>query len=127
MVLNRCFPSDPMISFYAKSWNVFPTNGNKSLTRGPRLFDSIIQSVNYGLRSFISGYGAYNLTKIRIIALKKYVWKGKSDWGWCLGGAYLLAEFQAGGAYRGGVYKKKRVMKNCPPSNYTPLQLGTEE
>ena len=31
------------------------------------------------------------------------------DWGWCLGGASLLANFQARGAYRGGAYKKKRV------------------
>ena len=29
-----------------------------------------------------------------------------SDWGWCLGGAYFLAKFQAGGAYSGGAYKK---------------------
>ena len=35
------------------------------------------------------------------------MWKWKSDWGWCLGGAYFLAKFQAGGAYRGGAYKKK--------------------
>jgi len=26
-----------------------------------------------------------------------------------LGGAYFLAKFQAGGAYSGGAYKKKRV------------------
>ena len=37
------------------------------------------------------------------------MWKWKSDWGWCLGGAYFLAKFQAGGAYSGGAYKKKRV------------------
>ena len=37
------------------------------------------------------------------------MWRWKSDWGWCLGGAYFLAKFQAGGAYRGGAYKKKRV------------------
>ena len=37
------------------------------------------------------------------------MWKSKSDWGWCLGGAYFLAKFQAGGAYSGGAYKKKRV------------------
>ena len=37
------------------------------------------------------------------------MWIWKSDWGWCLGGAYFLAKFQAGGAYRGGAYKKKRV------------------
>ena len=35
------------------------------------------------------------------------MWRWKSDWGWCLGGAYFLAKFQAGGAYRGGAYKKK--------------------
>ena len=35
------------------------------------------------------------------------MWKWKSDWGWCLGGAYFLAKFQAGGAYSGGAYKKK--------------------
>ena len=34
------------------------------------------------------------------------MWKWKSDWGWCLGGAYFLAKFQAGGAYSGGAYKK---------------------
>ena len=38
------------------------------------------------------------------------MWKSKSDWGWCLGGAYFLAKFQAGGAYRGGAYKKKACM-----------------
>ena len=37
------------------------------------------------------------------------MWIWKSDWGWCLGGAYFLAKFQAGGAYRGGAYKKKSV------------------
>ena len=37
------------------------------------------------------------------------MWRWKSDWGWCLGGAYFLAKFQAGGAYRGGAYKKKSV------------------
>ena len=37
------------------------------------------------------------------------MWTWKSDWGWCLGGAYFLAKFQAGGAYRGGAYKKKSV------------------
>ena len=79
-------------------------NGNMSITRGPKLFDSIVQSVNYGLRSFISEYGRYDLTKTQIIALKMYVCEGKSDWGWCLGGAYFLAKFQAGGAYRGGAY-----------------------
>ena len=36
-------------------------------------------------------------------------WKSNSDWGWCFVGAYFLAKFQAGGAYRGGAYKKKRV------------------
>ena len=30
----------------------------------------------------------------------------KRGWGWCLGGAYFLAKFQAGGAYSGGAYKK---------------------
>ena len=49
------------------------------------------------------------MKKIQIIALKSYMWIWKSDWGWCLGGAYFLAKFQAGGAYRGGAYKKKRV------------------
>ena len=39
------------------------------------------------------------------------MWRWKSDWGWCLGGAYFLAKFQAGGAYRGGAYKKKRVFE----------------
>ena len=39
------------------------------------------------------------------------MWKSKSDWGWCLGGAYFLAKFQAGGAYSGGAYKKKRVSR----------------
>ena len=34
------------------------------------------------------------------------MWRWKSDWGWCLGGAYFLAKFQAGGAYSGGAYKK---------------------
>ena len=38
------------------------------------------------------------------------MWIWKSDWAWCLGGAYYLAKFQAGGAYRGGAYKKKRVV-----------------
>ena len=38
------------------------------------------------------------------------MWRWKSDWGWCLGGAYFLAKFQAGGAYSGGAYKKKRVL-----------------
>ena len=37
------------------------------------------------------------------------MWKKNSDWGWCFGGAYFLANFQAGGAYSGGAYKKKRV------------------
>ena len=37
------------------------------------------------------------------------MWKWKSDWDWCLGGAYFLAKFQAGGAYSGGAYKKMRV------------------
>ena len=37
------------------------------------------------------------------------MWTWKSDWGWCLGGAYFLAKFQAGGAYIGGAYEKKRV------------------
>ena len=37
------------------------------------------------------------------------MWKWKSDWGWCLGGAYFLAKFQAGGAYSGGAYKRKIV------------------
>ena len=46
---------------------------------------------------------------MQIIALTSYMWKWKSDWGWCLGGAYFLAKFQAGGAYRGGAYKKKSV------------------
>ena len=39
------------------------------------------------------------------------MWKWKSDWDWCLGGAYFLAKFQAGGAYSGGAYKKKRVLE----------------
>ena len=30
------------------------------------------------------------------------MWKWKSDWGWCLSGAYFLAKFQAGGAYSQG-------------------------
>ena len=34
-----------------------------------------------------------------------YMWKWKSDWNWCLAGAYFLAKFQAGGAYSGGAYK----------------------
>ena len=34
------------------------------------------------------------------------MWIWKSDWGWCLGGAYFLAKFQAGGAYSVGAYKK---------------------
>ena len=38
--------------------------------------------------------------------MKSYRGKWKSDWGWCLGGAYFLAKFQAGGAYSGGAYKK---------------------
>ena len=42
------------------------------------------------------------------------MWKSKSDWGWCLGGAYFLATFQAGGAYSGaacqkGVYWRRLV------------------
>ena len=37
------------------------------------------------------------------------MWKWKSDQGWCFDGAYFLAKFQAGGAYSGGSYKKKRV------------------
>ena len=37
------------------------------------------------------------------------MWKWKSDWGWCFGGAYFLAKFQAGGAYSGGAYKRKSV------------------
>ena len=41
------------------------------------------------------------------------MWKSKSDWGWCLSGAYFLAKFQAGGAYSGGAYKKKA----CTPEN----------
>ena len=40
------------------------------------------------------------------------MWIWKSDWGWCLGGAYFLAKFQAGGAYRGGAYKKKACRIN---------------
>ena len=40
----------------------------------------------------------------------KNVWcKGMSDYGWCLGGAYFLAKFEASGAYKAGAYKKKRV------------------
>ena len=39
--------------------------------------------------------------------------KSKSDWGWCLGGAYFLAKVQAGGAYRGGSYKKKACNENA--------------
>ena len=46
------------------------------------------------------------LEKIQIIALKSYMWKSNSDWCWCLGGAYFLAKFQAGGAYSGGANKK---------------------
>ena len=38
----------------------------------------------------------------RLIALKMYVWKGKSNYGWWLGGAYS----QAGGAYNGSAYEK---------------------
>ena len=34
------------------------------------------------------------------------MWKWKSDWGCCLGGAYFLAKFQAGGSYSSGAYKK---------------------
>ena len=41
------------------------------------------------------------------------MWKWKSDWDWCLAGAYFLAKFQAGGAYSGGAYKKKRVLVLC--------------
>ena len=46
--------------------------------------------------------------------------KWKSDWGWCLGGAYFLAKFQAGGAYSSDVYRKKRVSQCTKPnkSNY---------
>ena len=40
--------------------------GNKRLIRDLKLFDLIVQSVDYGQRSFISGYGRYDLTKIQI-------------------------------------------------------------
>ena len=40
------------------------------------------------------------------------MWRSKSNWGWCLSGAYFLAKFQAGGAYSGGAYKKKCVQQN---------------
>ena len=35
----------------------------------------------------------------------------------CLGGAYFLAKFQAGGAYSDGAYKKKRVHYSAPCMN----------
>ena len=44
------------------------------------------------------------------------MWKWKSDWDWCLGRAYFLAQFQAGGAYSGGAYKNKRVPDNIKAS-----------
>ena len=50
MVLNWYFPPDPVIYFYAKFWYAF---ANKSLTRGSRLFYSIVQSVNYGWSKMI--------------------------------------------------------------------------
>ena len=46
------------------------------------------------------------------------MWKLKSDWGWCLGGAYFLAKFQAGGAYRGGAYKKACIVAHLTLSFY---------
>ena len=46
------------------------------------------------------------------------MWTWKSDWGWCLGGAYFLAKFQAGGAYRGGAYKKKACSHNSSIAIY---------
>ena len=46
---------------------------------------------------------------MQIIALNRYMWRWKSDWGWCLGGAFFLAKSQAGGTYRGGAYNKKSV------------------
>ena len=51
------------------------------------------------------------------------MWKWKSDWGWCLGGAYFLAKFQAGGAYRGGAYKKKSVYDLTNGQNHEILRL----
>ena len=49
------------------------------------------------------------------------MWKWKSDWGWCLGGAYFLAKFQAGGAYSGGAYKKNCVSHDENLSHHKKL------
>ena len=44
------------------------------------------------------------MTKIQIIALKVKGNESQTE-----AGAYFLARLQAGGSYRGGAYKKKRV------------------
>ena len=38
------------------------------------------------------------------------MWKSKSEWGWCVDGAYFLAKFHAGGADSGGAYKKACIV-----------------
>ena len=70
-MLSRCFPSDPMILSIQNIGMFLATNGNKSLTRGPKHFNLIVQSDNNGLRSFVED--------MKMLILKMYVWKGKSD------------------------------------------------
>ena len=53
------------------------------------------------------------LENIQIIWFRRYMLKWMSDLGWCLGGAYFLAKFQAGDAYSSGAYKKSVYLSHC--------------